>query len=48
MIGRQGNRGDSSAVGGDHGTADEAAGKVFRNFEERGEAFVRLAGKYFG
>ena len=26
----------------------EVAGKVFKNFEERGEAFVRLAGKYFG
>jgi UDP-N-acetylmuramoylalanine--D-glutamate ligase len=26
----------------------ETAGKVFRNFEERGAAFVRLAGKYFG
>ncbi|MBN9308307.1 UDP-N-acetylmuramoyl-L-alanine--D-glutamate ligase [Devosia sp.] len=26
----------------------EAPGKAFRNFEERGAAFVRLAGKYFG
>jgi UDP-N-acetylmuramoylalanine--D-glutamate ligase len=26
----------------------EAPGKVFRNFEERGEAFVRLARQYFG
>ena len=26
----------------------ETAGKVFKNFEERGAAFVRLAGKYFG
>ena len=26
----------------------EAPGKVFRNFEERGTAFVHLAGKYFG
>ena len=26
----------------------EAPGVVFRNFEQRGEAFVRLAGKYFG
>jgi UDP-N-acetylmuramoylalanine--D-glutamate ligase len=26
----------------------EAPGKVFKNFEERGAAFVRLAGKYFG
>ena len=26
----------------------ESPGKVFRNFEERGEAFVRLAGAYFG
>ena len=26
----------------------EAAGKAFRNFEERGEAFVRLARRYFG
>ena len=25
----------------------EAAGKVFKNFEERGTAFVRLAQKYF-
>jgi UDP-N-acetylmuramoylalanine--D-glutamate ligase len=25
----------------------ETAGKVFRNFEERGEAFVRLAKTYF-
>lgn len=26
----------------------ETAGKVFKNFEERGAAFVRLAGQYFG
>lgn len=26
----------------------ETAGTVFKNFEERGVAFVRLAGKYFG
>lgn len=26
----------------------ETAGTVFKNFEERGAAFVRLAGKYFG
>lgn len=26
----------------------ESAGKVFKNFEERGAAFVRLAGQYFG
>lgn len=26
----------------------ESAGKVFKNFEERGAAFVRLAQKYFG
>ena len=26
----------------------EAPGKVFKNFEERGAAFVRLAGQYFG
>ncbi|KQU97525.1 Mur ligase family protein [Devosia sp. Root105] len=26
----------------------ETAGKVFKNFEERGAAFVRLAGTYFG
>jgi UDP-N-acetylmuramoylalanine--D-glutamate ligase len=26
----------------------ESPGKVFRNFEERGEAFVRLAREYFG
>ena len=26
----------------------EAAGKPFRNFEERGDAFVRLAEAYFG
>lgn len=26
----------------------ETAGKVFKNFEERGAAFVRLAGRYFG
>ena len=26
----------------------ETAGKVFRNFEERGTAFVRLAGEHFG
>ena len=26
----------------------ESAGKVFKNFEERGAAFVRLAGTYFG
>ena len=26
----------------------EAPGKVFKNFEERGEAFIRLAQHYFG
>lgn len=26
----------------------ETQGKVFKNFEERGEAFVRLAKQYFG